>query len=249
MTTDLPWWVPEDFSQIVFTNCTAVAKFNADFSTTNDLPIISMANLFVDGFNTYWTANNIERPLASELSSYIFNQFMDVPGDLAKYTLKEADKFVSNCRLEYCQFLPWQGNADLSGRGVRETPVKKFSWLTAFLDADILFYTSHIGDILHDHHSSREIEQVVKNLQKGPKVPTLASCGPRIGKGIPQRFSTLLPSCASGYLVHLLQSCVQQRGPHDYLCSILVGTHLTLHDIPCRCVTRRCIRPTAKSKI
>ena len=204
MTNDLPWWAPEDFSQIVFTNCTVVAKFKADSSTTNDLPIISTASLFKDGFNTYWTANNIKRPLASELSSYIFNQFLGVPGELANYTLKEADKFSLNCRLEYCQFLPWQGNADLSGRGVRETPVKKFSWLTVPSDADILFHTSHIGDILHDHHNSRKIEQVVENPQKGPKVRTLASCGPRINKGIPRRLSTLLPSCASGYLVHLL---------------------------------------------
>lgn len=106
-------WLPPDTSHLMFRDCDIVAQWGLGYFTSADVPVQATINLVVDGLGEYWSSNNITKP---DNFTELLPWAMTSGGEplyiqTLNYTYRE-------CRTQFCRTLPWEGNADLAGRGV-----------------------------------------------------------------------------------------------------------------------------------
>jgi hypothetical protein len=72
-------------------------------------------------------SNNITMPSPGEIAAFVIDNLLASDPTLATNITDTVRKFVGqHCLTDYCRVLPWQGNADLSGRGVSRSTIKLF---------------------------------------------------------------------------------------------------------------------------
>ncbi|KAF2713433.1 hypothetical protein K504DRAFT_461957 [Pleomassaria siparia CBS 279.74] len=116
--SSLPSWLPTNAALVHFSNCTLASQFYAQSQGSGDLLVHQTTDLFYDGLSDFWAANNITQPRPAQVISFLVDsESLDQP--LVLGFVKQLFTFVENeCRADYCKILPWQGNADLNGRGM-----------------------------------------------------------------------------------------------------------------------------------
>lgn len=119
-------WLPPDTSWLRFNDCEVVSDWALGFFTSGDLPVEATILLMHDGLGEFWRANSIPTPdNFTELIPWAVQHGDPVYIETLNYT-------NSNCQTQFCRKLPWEGNADLAGRGVSAP---------AIMDSTPLMYT------------------------------------------------------------------------------------------------------------
>jgi hypothetical protein len=114
-----PTWLPTDLSNFAPTNCTLASSFYVQALTGNDAPMQKTLDVLKDSLQGYWMANNVSMPSSGEIAAFVVDALEAQDTSLAENITNSVGQFVGrNCLADYCEDLPWQGNADLSGRGV-----------------------------------------------------------------------------------------------------------------------------------
>jgi hypothetical protein len=104
-------WVPPNTSYLRFHNCDIVADWAYGFFTSLDIPAAATIRLVDNGLSDYWNGKNISSPNNEEVISWALDFGQPIFISTLNYTYQQ-------CRNEFCRKLPWEGNADLAGRGV-----------------------------------------------------------------------------------------------------------------------------------
>jgi hypothetical protein len=123
----LPPWLPANLTKFAPTNCTLASSFYAQAQIYEDAPIQKTIEVLVNGLQGYWMSNNITMPSPGEIAAFVIDNLLASDPTLATNITDTVRKFVGqHCLTDYCRVLPWQGNADLSGRGVSRSTIKLF---------------------------------------------------------------------------------------------------------------------------
>ncbi|KAF2690903.1 hypothetical protein K458DRAFT_426318 [Lentithecium fluviatile CBS 122367] len=104
-------WLPPDTSFIEFRDCEVVTDWALDFFTSADLPIVATIRLIQDGLGEFWRNNNITQPNDFDVLPWALNSGEPLYIQTLNWTNQQ-------CQTQFCQKLPWEGNADLAGRGM-----------------------------------------------------------------------------------------------------------------------------------
>lgn len=73
-----------------------------------------------DGLNKYWEERKVDRPSLNDLFIWWLRMYDSPDDSIDEHVSAMANYSMSTeCYRTYCETLPWEGNADLAGRGVR----------------------------------------------------------------------------------------------------------------------------------
>lgn len=124
-------WIPPDVSDLTFQNCTLLALWVLRyFEDPDDLPYNTTAAVVLDGLKRYWEENRTStRPNATERVIWASRGGYPLLHLQAfNYTTNNTD-----CRKEFCDRLPWEGNQDLAGRGMVANYFIQAIFVTVFM--------------------------------------------------------------------------------------------------------------------
>ena len=141
LTNDSPWcnafltnrdWIPADLSVIRWDDCTMPSLwlellYRTMFPAGGQYPLQMTSDVLREGLHGYWQQSNIPEPSGRELGSWFFENLVQ-----CNATKKGLDTYIEkyalrNCEKEFCKRLPWQGNSDQAGRGVRLYPLQRIA--------------------------------------------------------------------------------------------------------------------------
>jgi len=126
-TPILPPWIPANLTEFAPTNCSLASSFYAQAQIYEDAPIQKTIEVLINGLQKYWIANNVTIPSPGEIAAFVVDELLALNNTFAQNIASAVGGFVGqDCLTDYCRVLPWQGNADLSGRGASRLTIKLF---------------------------------------------------------------------------------------------------------------------------
>lgn len=116
-------WMPTKFSDFNFSDCKLGASWGALVYTTFDFPLNETEILLRNALGDFWRSNLIPQPNQIELLSWFMNatssgQEPSAQGPQVELLSAIIQSNTWDCLADFCKKLPWQGNSDLTGRGV-----------------------------------------------------------------------------------------------------------------------------------
>lgn len=141
--TKSPWNPPSDLSVLNFSDCALAADWAAKTLKMSDLPINATIKLLRNALEEYFRHSSMDM---DQIEPEMLAWFSKEPFPLEQLTIYGEPEYedllpikvgvlkqATACE-ELCPLLGWQGNADLSGRGVGPQFPKSISWLTFVSD-------------------------------------------------------------------------------------------------------------------
>lgn len=118
-------WIPPDLTVLHWDSCTTPSLwlelfYRTMFPDGGQYPLQITAAVLREGYHEYWQQRNMSEPAGWELQSWFLENRWKCNSTGENGLDVYLERYArTSCLDKFCKRLPWQGNSDQAGRGVR----------------------------------------------------------------------------------------------------------------------------------